>query len=356
MKKMVKTVKITNKELFESSVKKLRDAFIDEPEENVYILFEEIFNISKLNYFLNKDSLVDESLLGFFNECLNKRIERIPIQHITNKAWFYGYQFNVNENVLIPRMDTEILVENSLEIIKSNLDKKLKFIKDNNSNNELIIDSIINNQNIPNTFNILDMCTGSGCIAISIYLELIKEYEPIINKAMNFNDSFITGLDNNVNQKFNKIYDDKDIRKFFKVYASDVSEKALKVAEENAAKFDADISFNHGDLFQNINEKFDFILSNPPYIESNVIDTLSDEVKKDPMLALDGGEDGLFFYRKIIDESVEFLKTDGYIAFEIGYNQGKAVSGLLKDKGFKNVSCIKDVNKLDRVVTGQFSN
>ena len=194
-----------------------------------------------------------------------------------------GLDFKVTENTLIPRGDTENIVEEVIATIE------------NSGYN-----------------TVLDMCTGTGAIAISV-----AHY----TKA--------------------------------KVTASDISKKALEVARENAQNLNADVNFIESDLFENINEKFDVIVSNPPYIESEVIPTLMEQVKDyEPMLALDGGKDGLDFYRNIINQAKNYINPNGCIVFEIGYNQGGQVKSLLENAGFVNINVKQDLAGLDRLVIG----
>ena len=215
---------------------------------------------------------------------VEKRLKHIPLGYIFGKSYFFGREFRVDENVLIPRQDTEILIEKICDDIKSK--------KENVS--------------------VLDIGTGSGAIAITIQKE--------------------TGAN---------------------VVAVDVSDGALEIAKHNANKLEADVEFVKSNLFENIKGQFDFIVSNPPYIESSVIETLDDEVKlNEPILALDGGEDGLDFYRKIVEQSPKYLNKGGKLYFEIGYNQADALKQLMKDK-FKNVCVYKDYGNNDRVVVGE---
>jgi release factor glutamine methyltransferase len=218
-------------------------------------------------------------------DAVSKRLKHIPLAYIFGKTNFFGYDFIVDENVLIPRLDTEILIE--------------KVIDEINSREEFV--------------SVLDIGTGSGAIAITLSKE--------------------TGA---------------------KLTAVDVSLKALEIAKKNAELNNANIEFIHSDLFDNISDfKFDIIVSNPPYIESSVIETLDDEVRlNEPILALDGGEDGLEFYRKIINQAPGYLKANGKLFFEIGYNQGDSISNLMKEK-FANVQVIKDYLGNDRVVMGE---
>ena len=218
-------------------------------------------------------------------QAVEKRLKRIPLAYIFGKTNFFGYDFKVNENVLIPRIDTEILVEKLIQVIGRN-QKNVK---------------------------VLDIGTGSGAIAIVLQKE--------------------TGAD---------------------VTAVDVSSKALNVAKQNAKETGADVLFLKSNLFENIpNFKFDFIVSNPPYIETETVKGLDPEVvSNEPILALDGGEDGLDFYRKIISEAPKHLNSKGKLYFEIGYNQADAVCELMKDK-FKNIAVYKDYGNNDRVVSGE---
>ena len=212
-----------------------------------------------------------------------------PIQYITNMQEFMKLKFYVDNRVLIPQPDTEILVENVISIVENIQKDCQKEIK------------------------ILDLCTGSGIIGVCLKKNL-----------------------QNV-----------------KVHASDISECALDVAKKNSIQNNVDISFIKSDLFDNINEKFDVIVSNPPYIESSTLEGLSMEVKNEPKIALDGGKDGLDFYRKIIKEAPNFLNKSGYLSLEIGYNQKDAVEKLLKTYKYKDIQIKKDLSNIDRVIISE---
>ena len=195
-----------------------------------------------------------------------------------------GLDFKVNEDVLIPRQDTELLVENAITYIKS----------------------------VKGNVDVLDMCTGSGCIAISI-VRLCENA---------------------------------------KVTAVDFSEKALVVAKENNALNKADVTFFQSDLFENVEKQYDVIVSNPPYIKTEEIESLMDEVRiHEPMMALDGDCDGLKFYKKIAKEGRQHLRSNGIIFFEIGYDQGQTVPAILEENGYKDIKVYKDLSGNDRVVT-----
>ena len=217
-------------------------------------------------------------------DAVEKRLQHIPLAYIFGKTNFYGYDLEVNENVLIPRLDTEILIEKVKNDIISRKDK----------------------------VSVLDIGTGSGAIAIVLKKET---------------DADVTAVD--------------------------FSNGALEVAKNNAKKNDAEIKFIHSNVFENVEGKFDFIVSNPPYIETEVVKGLESEVvDHEPIMALDGGEDGLDFYRQIISEAPKYLNAGGKLYFEIGYNQAEAVSNLMKS-GFKDIQVYKDYGDNDRVVTGE---
>jgi release factor glutamine methyltransferase len=229
---------------------------------------------------------VDEEKQEQFEALIAKRSERIPLQHLTGVQNFMGLDFMVNKHVLIPRQDTEILVEEVLRDFHDGV-------------------------------HILDMCTGSGCILLSLL-----HYS---------NDTTGVGVD--------------------------LSEEALKVAKANADQLGMTerVKLLHSDLFEAIDETFDLIVSNPPYIRSDVIKTLMPEVRDhDPRMALDGAADGLYFYRKIVEESGNYLKRGGQLFFEIGHDQAEDVSSLMQDHGYKEIEIKKDYAGLDRVVYGTF--
>lgn len=218
-------------------------------------------------------------------EAASKRVAHVPVAYIFGRTNFYGYDLKINESVLIPRLDTEVLVEKVIEDIKSRKSR----------------------------VSVLDIGTGSGAIIITIQKETNAE-----------------------------------------CFAVDVSRPALDLAAENARANKAEVEFVKSDLFEKIQDlKVDFIVSNPPYIETEVVKTLEPEVvSNEPNLALDGGEDGLEFYRRIIVDAKHHLNDDGMLYFEIGYNQGDSVSDLMKED-FENIEVIKDYGGNDRVVRGK---
>ena len=276
---------MTWQQVLKAGVRRLQDCKIQEAQQDAWILLEEYGQIDRAHYFLIQMEEMPQERREAYELVIEKRAQRIPVQQITGRQEFCGLEFQVNEHVLIPRQDTECLVEEALKKIKPG-------------------------------DRILDLCTGSGCIIISIQ-KLMKDQ--------------------------------------CHCFASDISEEALAVAKKNAKELRADVSFFQGDLFEPVEGRFDCMVSNPPYIESSVIEGLEPEVRDhEPMLALDGKEDGLFFYRKIIKEAKNYLQPGGWLFFEIGYLQGEAVSRLLTENGYRNVTVKKDLAGLDRMVSGQW--
>lgn len=280
---------MTLRQAYEEGIERLKEVGIEEAGLDAWYLLEYVTGINRATYFADSNQEMKDSHRVTYQTLISEREKRIPLQHLTGVQEFMGLEFRVNEHVLIPRQDTEILVETALE--KINTKKPLR---------------------------VLDMCTGSGCILLSVLSYGRKKCE-------------ITGV------------------------GVDVSDKALQVAKENARNLQVDAEWIESDLFSGVSEKFDMILSNPPYIPSAVIKTLQPEVREhDPLLALDGKEDGLYFYRKIIEESRNYLQPGGWLIFEIGAEQGEAVSSYLKQNGFVQVAVKKDLTGLDRVVCGVY--
>ena len=272
------------KALFKLGTDRLTAAGIDEAELDAWYILEHISGLNRAEYFIHSEDIIEKEKAEEFFRLIDERSKRIPLSYVIGTRDFFGLTFKVNEDVLIPEQETEILVE---EVIKYSEGKA-----------------------------VLDMCTGSGCIAISIAL----------------------------------------FGKPSAVSASDISIKALEVAKENAKLLKAnEVIFVRGDLFENITKKFDIIVSNPPYIETKVIDELMSEVRDYiPRLALDGDGDGLKFYKIISKEAVKYLNKNGRIFYEIGYNQSRAVTSILLENGFTDVRVIKDYSGLDRIVMAKF--
>lgn len=273
-------VEYSLKGLLADGTKMLTQAGIDEAELDARYILEYITGLNSAQYFIHSEDIIEKNKAEEFFRLIERRSKRIPLSYVIGTRDFFGLTFKVDENVLIPEQETELLVE---EVIKHSEGK-----------------------------SVLDMCTGSGCIAISIAL----------------------------------------FGKPSKVAASDISEKALEVARENAKSLKSgEISFIQGDMFENVTDKFDIIVSNPPYIETGEIDELMPEVRDYiPRLALDGDIDGLKFYRIISKEAVKKLNKNGRIFYEIGYNQSRAVASILLENGFTDVKIMKDYSGLDRIV------
>lgn len=256
----------------------------EEPAEQVLAVAKKVTLHRENTHETDVHSSIDN-----YRKLVSRRAQRIPLQHLTGTQEFMGLEFLVSPDVLIPRQDTENLVEEVLLWLKQHAQSSCK---------------------------VLDLCTGSGCIAVSLAL---------LNEA-----AVVTG--------------------------SDFSEAALTMAAKNAANLKAGVQFVQGDLFENIRETYDVIVSNPPYIAAKVIETLMPEVRDhEPLCALDGGSDGLDFYRRIIREAPNHLRPGGRLFFEIGYDQGRIVKSLLQEAGFSQVVCKKDLAGLDRIVSGTWN-
>lgn len=269
------------KDIVAQAKKKLDACGIVESRIDSWLLAESVLGVSRQDLFLEPEKSISEEQAQKYFEAISERSEHIPLQYITGRQQFMDFGFIVNEDVLIPRPETELLVEKVTSYIKE------RYVK------------------------VLDMCTGSGCIAVSI-------------------DRMCANAD---------------------VTAVDISEKALKVAEENNVNNQGRVTFVQSDLFENINETYDIIVSNPPYIPTSDIDTLMEEVRiHEPRLALDGSADGLKFYREICTNAVNYLNKNGKIFLEIGYDQGQAVPELLRENGFSNIQVLKDLSGNDRMV------
>ncbi len=274
-------MEILVKDFVKENTNKLDAAGISDASVDIWLLLEHYADIKKSDCLANPDMVISVVDAKEIEEAVEKRINHIPLQHIIGETEFMGLTFKVNEDVLVPRFDTEILVD---EVVKYVGDEYLK---------------------------VLDMCTGSGCIAITI-----------------------SDMCDNVT-----------------VVASDISKDAIEVAKENNQLNQTEVTFVESDLFENVEGMFDVIVSNPPYIKTDEIENLQEEVKlHDPKLALDGGESGLDFYRKIVEQSKDHLKTNGMIFFEIGFDQAEEVSNILKANGYHDIVVKKDLSGLDRVV------
>lgn len=270
-------------EAFLMGMQKLKEAEIGEAQLDARLLLEEVCGTDHNTLLCHGDREVSEAEEEQYRKALEQRAVHVPLQHLLGYQDFMGLRFQVNEHVLIPRQDTEILVEEAMRYLHDGM-------------------------------RILDLCTGSGCILLSLL-----HYS---------NDCEGVGVD--------------------------ISQEALRVAAQNAELLDIKADFLKSDLYEKVTGKFDLLVSNPPYIERKVIPTLMEEVREyDPYIALDGGEDGLDFYRRIIGGAQDYLKRGGQILMEIGSGQAKAVSELLREAGFKEIDVCRDFASLDRVVSGR---
>lgn len=270
-------------EAFLMGMQKLKEAEIGEAQLDARLLLEEVCGTDHNTLLCHGDREMSEAEEEQYRRALEQRAVHVPLQHLLGYQDFMGLRFQVNEHVLIPRQDTEILVEEAMRYLHDGM-------------------------------RILDLCTGSGCILLSLL-----HYS---------NDCEGVGVD--------------------------ISQEALRVAAQNAELLDIKADFLKSDLYEKVTGKFDLLVSNPPYIERKVIPTLMEEVREyDPYIALDGGEDGLDFYRRIIGGAQDYLKRGGQILMEIGSGQAKAVSELLREAGFKEIDVCRDFAGLDRVVSGR---
>lgn len=274
-------MEILVRDFVKENTDKLDAAGITDASVDIWLLLEHFADIKKSDYLANQDTTITKVVAEQIEEAVEKRANHIPVQHIIGQTEFMGLTFKVNDKVLVPRLDTEILV-----------DEVVKYVGDDFA-------------------KILDMCTGSGCIAITV----------------------------------------SDMCDNATVVGADISKDAIDIAEDNNKLNQTDVTFIESDLFENVEGLFDVVVSNPPYIKTEEIENLQDEVKlHDPKLALDGGESGLDFYQRIIKDSKNYLKANGMIFFEIGFDQAEEVSNILKENGYHDIVVKKDLSGLDRVV------
>lgn len=283
-------------EVYAYGTERLKEVGIENPSVDSFYLLEYAAKINNTTYLMYKDREVTDEQFAQYKALIDERCEHVPYQYITHTADFMGLTFEVNRDVLIPRLDTEVLGEETVKLLGFKAD-------------------------------VLDMCTGSGCIGIAL-----KRYRPDIHVTL-----------------------------------SDNSQRALDVAFKNVAHqhiglandtgdMETGIRLVHGNLFSSFEkgtDKFDFIVSNPPYVSLEEYRNLMPEVKDhEPMNALLAGEDGLDIIRRLIKESPDYLKAGGTLIFEIGSKQADKVKPLMEEAGFKDISVIKDLSGLDRVVKG----
>ena len=260
----------------------LNRAHIPDGDLDAWSLMEYVFEMDRAHYFL-RESEEAGSQEEEYRRLISLRCGRIPLQHLTHQAWFMGLEFYVDGRVLVPRQDTEILVEEAVRRLEDGQ-------------------------------RLLDMCTGSGCILLSILSQ-----KPCCKG---------TGVD--------------------------LSADALEVARLNGRRLNITADFRQSDLFTDIGGRYEMIVSNPPYIPTGVIPTLEEEVRSyDPNLALDGGEDGLSFYRRIVEQASTRLEDGGWLLFEIGHDQGRCVRDMMENAGYGELQVVKDLAGRDRVVLGR---
>ena len=283
MQKKEKAMNI--KQVLEEQTQKARDKQIENPKQKVRMLLAHFLKRSKEYILTHEMEIINKQIEDNLENAVQKLAKGLPIQYITNKQEFMKIEFYVDENVLIPQPDTEILVEEVLTLLENKKQAK-----------------------------VWDLCTGSGCIGIAIakYKEKVE------------------------------------------ILATDISSKALQIAKLNAEKnlVHTKMTMREANLFEGIEERnFDVIVSNPPYIKSNVIGSLSKEVQREPKLALDGGEDGIFFYKEIVKQASNYLKQGGYLCLEIGFDQKESVMTLVKeDKHYTEIQAKTDLTELDRII------
>ena len=274
---------MTYREAIETGTRILQKENIADAKIDAWYLLQMACKIDRNFYYLHEEDELTAEQQSEYESTVHKRAEHVPLQYIIGEQEFMGLKFKVNSNVLIPRQDTETLVEEALRVVEPGM-------------------------------RVLDLCTGSGCIIISL--------------AKNVADISCTG--------------------------SDISKQALLVAKENAKANEVEVEWERSDLFENISGTFDLIVSNPPYIPTGEIPGLMPEVRDiEPVDAVDGKEGELYFYRIITEISPAYLTSDGYLYFEIGYDQGEAVSAMMRQCGYTQVEVIKDLAGNDRVVKGR---
>jgi release factor glutamine methyltransferase len=313
----------------------IADAAVD-----AWLLLEYVTGISRTVFLLEGGQPMAQEHCERYQELLQKRGSHIPLQHLTGEQEFMGFSFRVNEHVLIPRQDTEILVEEALKYIS------------------------------PGS-RVLDLCTGSGCIAVSIaklcgrrnasLCSGQRTTVPRTTPAASVSEAVAGDTSDLSREALAATVDASELSQealavTVTVDAADISQEALAVASDNAARLGADVHFIRSDLFAEIPGRYDVIVSNPPYIRTAVIEELEEEVRcHEPYGALDGREDGLYFYRAIVSESRAHLRGNGMLLFEIGYDQAKEVSELMAAAGFAEIRTVKDLAGLDRVVLGRYT-
>ena len=280
---------MTWSEVYKKAESILKREYKDTYKYEIYSTLKYCFNISKIDLIMKKDEAVEPEVQKKLFDIIKLRTEHVPLQYILGYWYFMDLKFKVGEGVLIPREDTEVLVRKSLDYL----------------------------QNVESP-KIIDLCSGSGCVAISVKKKLDKKSE---------------------------------------VYAAELSEIAFSYLQENIFLNECKVTAINGDVFKISSdfqdEFFDAVISNPPYIKTGDLSCLQEEVKKEPRLALEGGEDGLYFYKNICKTWIPKLKSGGIIAFEVGINQAQDVKTIMENYGIRAIKIFKDINNIDRAVIGQ---
>lgn len=276
-------------EVYKKAESILKREYKDTYKYEIYSILKHCFNISKIDLIMKKDEAVEPEVQKKLFDIIKLRTEHVPLQYILGYWYFMDLKFKVGEGVLIPREDTEVLVRKSLDYL----------------------------QNVESP-KIIDLCSGSGCVAISVKKKLDKKSE---------------------------------------VYAAELSQIAFSYLQENIFLNECKVTAINGDIFKISSdfkdEFFDAVISNPPYIKTEDLSRLQEEVKKEPRLALEGGEDGLYFYKNICKTWIPKLKSGGIIAFEVGINQAQDVKTIMENYGIRAIKIFKDINNIDRAVIGQ---
>lgn len=277
---------MTYRQLLEVGKERLKAQQIADFETDAWYLLSFVSGMDRTGYLMHMGAEAPAEYAETYKKLIEKRAAHIPLQHLTGEQEFMGHRFLVSPDVLVPRQDTEALVEEAAKRLRAGM-------------------------------KVLDLCTGSGCIIISLCLEC-------------------PGIE---------------------AYGSDISDRALQIAVKNAKINQTEIQFSRGNLFEAVSGPFDMIVSNPPYIPSRVIDGLMEEVREhEPLLALDGGEDGLSFYRRIAEEGRRHLKDSGFLFLEIGHDQSEAVRYILEEDGYEEIHIVKDLAGQTRVVHAVWRN
>lgn len=276
-------------EVYKKAESILKREYKDTYKYEIYSILKHCFNISKIDLIMKKDEAVEPEVQKKLFDIIKLRTEHVPLQYILGYWYFMDLKFKVGEGVLIPREDTEVLARKSLDYL----------------------------QNVEGP-KIIDLCSGSGCVAISVKKNLGEKSE---------------------------------------VYAAELSQIAFSYLQENIFLNECKVTAINGDVFKISSdfqdEFFDAVISNPPYIKTGDLSCLQEEVKKEPRLALEGGEDGLYFYKNICKTWIPKLKSGGMIAFEVGFDQAQDVKTIMENYGIKAIRIFKDINNIDRAVIGQ---